>query len=109
MDSYPRKKHTAFSRIAYSGNLSMLDTVGPGSLQAPTRAQLNARTVGTTGAQCLKESPMPSIEHSVLFHDPLSAPPSQDRPTRSSPGRHRGTPAADGPAPAGVSRRPEAV
>jgi hypothetical protein len=52
---------------------------------------------------------MPSIEHSVLFHDPLSAPQSPDRPTKSFPGRQRGTPAADGPAPAGVSRRPQAV
>jgi len=52
---------------------------------------------------------MPSTEHSVLFHDPLSAPPSQDRPTRSFLGRRRGTSAADGPAPAGVSRRPQAV
>ena len=52
---------------------------------------------------------MSSIEHSVLFHDPLSAPPSQDRRARSFPRRHRSTPAADGPAPAGASRRPQAV
>lgn len=52
---------------------------------------------------------MPPIEHAVLFHDPLSGPSTPDRPTKSFSGRRSGSPGTDGPAPARVSRRQQAV